>query len=299
MKRIACILTTLLLLTACSSNESVQPPQKDWTPQISRSATGGNELRIEGRKDGNVQFSNILIPASDGGNASWKDNIHPDANNVNNSAEFIAFAPAENSLPTSVTHDGVTEYFVDYAESKPNSFTMHPLMSQLKLHVWVEGIEGEAPQNTQIYMYAKADLDFPNKGFKNHDDRKRIYLGEFVANGEFEENGRLYYKYSMKTPLVVIPQTLSAGEEVLWFTIKDAQYYLKPKEPIQLKPDYITSFTISVTYVEVEEDEEEGGEELVTPPAKKVIAIDQSTVTITSWQKGETINGNIYNSDNN
>lgn len=299
MKRIACILTTLFLLAACSNDESVQLTQEDWTPHISRNVTGGNELRVEGRKDGVPQFSHILIPASDDGNASWKNNECPDGEKVANSNEFIAFAPAGTSLPTSVTHDGATEYFVDYATSKPSSFTMHPLMSQLKLHVWVEGTEGEAPQNTQINMCTKADLDFPNKGFKNPDDCKRICLGEFVANGVLEENDRLYNKYSMKTPLVVIPQTLAAGEEVLWFTIKDAQYYLKPQTPIQLQPGYITSLTLPVAYVKPEEDKEEEGEEPLTPPAKKVIAIDHSTITITSWQWGETINGNIFNSDNN
>ena len=304
MKRIVYILTTLFLLASCSSDELVPVTQNDWTPNISRNVTGGEELRIVGRKNGVNQFDNILIPALDGGNAAWEDNVGPDRNKVKESNEFIAFAPAASSLPTSITHDGETEYFVDYhkttePDTQPDSFTMYPLMSQLKLHVWVEGTEGEIPQNDSLYIYTEADLDFPGKAVKNLSNRKRIYLGEFVPNGVLEQDGHRYEKYSMKTHMVVIPQTLPADEEVLWFTIKDAQYYLKPKTAIQLKAGFLTSFTLPVTYVKAEEDKEEEGEEPVTPPAKKVIAIDQSTITITSWKWGETINGNIYNSDNN
>jgi hypothetical protein len=301
MKRIVYILTTLFLLASCSSDELVPVTQNDWTPNISRNATGGKELRIVGRKDGDTQFDKILIPASDGGNAAWKKDDRPDGDKVANSDEFIAFAPAGNGLPASIKHDGVTEYFVDHHNDKPNSFEMKPLMSQLKLHVWVEGTEGEAPQNTCLHVYTEADLDFPGKAFMNLSNRQRINLGEFVFSGELEQDGHRYKKYSMKRHIVVIPQTLPAGEEVLWFNIKDAQYYLKPEKDIQLKPGFITSLTLPVTYVKQEEEGGDSGEggETVTPPAKKVIAIDQSTITITSWKWGETINGNIYNSDNN
>ena len=310
MKRIVYILTTLFLLASCSSDELVPVTQNDWTPNISRNVTGGEELRIVGRKNGVNQFDNILIPALDGGNAAWEDNVGPDRNKVKESNEFIAFAPAASSLPTSITHDGETEYFVDYhkttePDTQPDSFTMYPLMSQLKLHVWVEGTEGEAPQNTCLFVYTEADLDFPNKAFKEKlRNRQRIDLNEFVFSGDLEQEDHLYKKYSMQTHIVVIPQKLPAGEEVLWFNIKDAQYYLKPEKDIQLKPGFITSLTLPVTYVKQEEEGGDSGEggETVTPPAKKVIAIDESMVTITPWQPDSTINGSIptpNNSDNN
>ena len=309
MKRIVYILTTLFLLASCSSDELVPVTQNDWTPNISRNATGGEELRIVGRKDGDIQFNKILIPASDGGNAAWKKDDRPDGDKVANSDEFIAFAPAGNGLPASIKHDGVTEYFVDHYNAKPNnakpnSFTMYPLMSQLKLHVWVEGTEGEAPKNTCLLVYTEADLDFPGKAFKHLSNSQRINLNEFVFSGELKQEDHQYNKYSMKTHIVVIPQTLPAGEEVLWFNIKDAQYYLKPEKDIQLKPGFITSLTLPVTYVKQEEEGGDSGEggETVTPPAKKVIAIDESMVTITPWQPGSTINGFIptpNNSDNN
>lgn len=304
MKRIVYILTTLFLLASCSSDELVPVPQNDWTPNISRNATGGEELRIVGRKNGVNQFNKILIPASDGGNAAWKNNDRPHGDKVADSDEFIAFAPAGDGLPTSIRHDGVTEYFVDHYNDKPNNFVMKPLMSQLKLHVWVEGTEGEAPQNTCLLVYTEADLDFPGKAFKNLSNRQRINLNEFIFIDDLEQDGHLYKKYSMQTHIVVIPQTLPAGEEVLWFNIKDAQYYLKPEKDIQLKPGFITSLTLPVTYVKQEEEGGDSGEggETVTPPAKKVIAIDESMVTITPWQPGSTINGSIStpnNSDNN
>lgn len=304
MKRIVYILTTLFLLASCSSDELVPVTQNDWTPNISRNATGGKELRIVGRKDGNTQFDNILIPASDGGNAAWQNNDGPDGNKVDESDEFIAFAPAGSSLPTSISYDGVTEYFVDYQNKKPDSFGMKPLMSQLKLHVWVEGTEGEAPQNTCLLVYTEAELNFPGKAFKNLSNRQRINLNKFVFSGELKQEDHLYEKYSMKTHIVVIPQTLPAGEEVLWFNIKDAQYYLKPEKDIKLKPGFITSLTLPVTYVKQEEEGGDSGEggETVTPPTKKVIAIDESMVTITPWQPDSTINGSIptpNNSDNN
>ena len=94
MKRIVYILTTLFLLASCSSDELVPVPQNDWTPNISRNATGGEELRIVGRKNGVNQFNKILIPASDGGNAAWKNNDRPHGDKVADSDEFIAFAPA-------------------------------------------------------------------------------------------------------------------------------------------------------------------------------------------------------------
>lgn len=305
MKRIVYILTTLFLLASCSSDELVPVTQNDWTPNISRNATGGGKLLIVGRENGVTQFNNILIPASDGGNAAWEGN-GPDKSLVDKSNEFIAFAPAAGrSLPTSITHDGVTEYFVDYQNNKPKSFEMKPMMSQLKLHVWVEGTEGEAPKNTCLLVYTEADLDFPGKAFKeNLSNRQRINLNEFVFSGELEQEDHLYKKYSMKTHMVVIPQTLPAGEEVLWFNIKDAQYYLKPEKDIELKRGFITSLTLPVTYVKQEEEGGDSGEggETVTPPAKKVIAIDESMVTITPWQPGFTIDGSIptpNNSDNN
>ena len=50
------LLIFFLLLVSCSSDESVPSSQNDWTPDVSRSVTGGQELRVVGRKGGVHQF---------------------------------------------------------------------------------------------------------------------------------------------------------------------------------------------------------------------------------------------------
>ena len=290
-KTLHILLIFLLLLTACSNEETIPSTATDWTPDISRSATGGQELRIEGRKDGVFQFANILIPAAEGGKATWKNNEKPDADKVNASNEFLAFAPA-GDIPSSVTHDGTTEYFVDFHRTKPNSFTMTPLMAQLKVHIWVEETEVHTPANDSVYLYSKADIDFPNKTLTRLASRKHVCLGDVSKTDALEQDGHHFDKFSMDAPLVVIPQTIPAGEEVLWFSIEDAHYYFKPDAPIELKPGFLTSLTLHVIYVDEEGDP-------VEPPTKKVIAVDKHTITITPWAAGETYEDNIYNPDNN
>lgn len=292
MKRIVYPLMMLFLLASCSSDESVPTPQTDWTPHVSRSVTGGQDIRVVGRQNGTLQFDNILIPASEGGKAKWKGDIKPDADKVNGSDEFIAFAPSGSGLPSSVSHDGVTEYFVDHHNDRPDSFTMQPLMAQLKVHIWVEETDVHQPLNDSIYLYAKADIDFPGKQFKNLTDRKHINLGEFSQSETLEQDGHHFDKFSMVRSMVVLPQTIPADEEVLWFSIENAHYFFKPDKEIKLKPGFLTSLTLHVVYVDEEGDP-------IEPPTKKVIAIDQSTVTISPWEVGNTIDGEIFNPNDN
>lgn len=284
----------LLLLASCSNDETLQPVT-DWTPDISRSTTGGQNLRIVGRQGNSSLFDKILLPASEaGGKAEWQDG-KPVWNGE--TVDLIAFAPAGSSLPASVEHDGVTEYFVDYHSGvtkthAPSSFDMDPLMAQLKVHIWVEETEVHTPENDSVYLYTKADIDFPNKKFKTAADRKHVCLGNVSKTDALEQDGHHFDKFSMDAPLVVIPQTIPADEEVLWFSIEDAHYYFKPEAPIELKPGYLTSLTLHVVFVDEEGDP-------VEPPTKKVIAVDKHTITITPWQAGETYEDQIYNPDNN
>ena len=295
MKRIIFFISTLLLLASCSNTETVSPVT-DWTPAISRSATGGQDLRIIGKQGNRTLFNKILRPALDGaGKAEWQDG-KPVWNNE--TIDLIAFAPAQSGLPATVEHNGTTEYFLDYHPSvtkalAPSSFHMHPLMAQLKVHIWVEETEVHTPENDSVYIYTMADIDFPEKMLKNPANRDYVCLGSISQSGTLEQDGHHYDKFSMDRPLVVIPQTIPAGEEVLWFSIKNAHYYFKPDFSINLKAGYLTNLTLHVVFIE-----EESGEP-VEPPTKKVISIDRSTVTITPWETGETISDNIFNSDNN
>lgn len=294
MKRIIYVISTLLLLASCSNTETV-PPATDWTPAISRSATGGQDLRIVGQQGNTPLFNKILTPAPDGaGKAEWKDG-KPVWNNE--TLDLIAFAPAGSGLPATVEHNGTTEYFLDYHPGvtkvqAPSSFHMHPLMAQLKVHIWVEETEVHTPENDSVYVYTKADIDFPEKKLKNPAGRDHVCLGSLSQSGTLEQDGHHFDKFSMDRPLVVIPQTIPAGEEVLWFSIEDAHYYFKPDFSIDLKPGYLTSLTLHVIYVDEEGD-------TVEPPVKKVIAVDKHTVTITPWEVGETTESDIYNPDNN
>ena len=295
MSRTLHILIFFLLLASCSNEETLQPSGIDWTPDVSRSVTGGQELRIVGRQDGTPLFDKILIPAEAGGKASWKDGKPVWGTET---VDLIAFAPAGGGLPSSITHDGVTEYLIDYHGAKtktdaPKHFELTQLMAQLKVHIWLEETEVHTPENDSVYLHTKADIDFPNKGIKNLATRKHVCLGAISQSGTLEQDGYHFDKFSMVEPLVVLPQTIPAGEEVLWFSIEDAHYYYKPEEPIELKPGYLTNLTLHVVFIE-----EESGEP-VEPPTKKVISIDRSTVTITPWETGETINGEIINPDNN
>jgi hypothetical protein len=260
----------------------------------------GQEVRIVGRKDGETQFSHILIPSVDGGAASWKDNAKPASDKVAASNEFIAFMPAGDVLPKQVEHDGTTEYLVDYHDEKPRSFTMYPLMAQMKVHIWVELSEADSKEHTltndSIYLYTKADVDYPNKTLKNPSARKRVYWGTVAQTDETDDDGRYFRKLSMETPLLVIPQTFAADEEILWFSIGKAHYYFKLDAPVELKPGYLASLTLQVTYDEMED--EEGEETPSDPPTHKVIAIDRHTITITPWEMGETYDETITTPDN-
>ena len=282
------------MMASCSNEETAQPVA-DWTPHVSRSVTGGQDLRIVGLQGENSLFDKILTPApDDAGKAEWKDG-KPVWNDE--TIDLIAFAPAGDSLPASVQHDGVTEYFMDYhggvtKTNAPSSFTMQPLMAQLKVHIWVEETDVHTPENDSVYIHTKADIDFPGKQFKTPTDRDHVCLGNVSKTDALEQDGHHFDKFSMNVPLVVIPQTIPAGEEVLWFSIEDAHYYFKPDAPIELKSGYLTSLTLHVIFVDEEGDS-------VEPPAKKLIAVDKHTITITPWQAGETYEDNIYNPDNN
>lgn len=280
MKRIAYLLTTLFLLASCSSDDSVPAPQIDWTPDISRAATGGQELRVVGRQAGTDKFDKVLIPAAEsGGKATWKDG-KPDWSGVDQSEsmEFIAFLPSGSALPVRLVHDGVTEYRLDYQQhtprtSKPASFSLTQLMAKLQIHIWVEETEMHTPEADSVSLYTEADIDFPNKVVKNLSARKRVCLGTFSQSATMEQTGSRYDKFSLDCPLIVLPQTLPAGEEVLWFSIEDAYYYFKPEEPIELKAGYLTELTLHVAFVEEEGDDS----------ADRPIAIGQSAVTVTDW----------------
>ena len=298
MKRIAYTLMALsLLLSSCSSDDTAPASQSsDWTPSFSRSTS--DEVRIVGRKNGVQQFSHILIPSFDGGPATWKNNAKPSASKVAASNEFIAFIPAGDALPKHVEHDGVTEYYVDYHGQKPTSFSLYPLMSQLKLHVWIEMNEadtiGRSLKNDSIYLYTKADIDFPNRKLKNPTDRKRVPWGAVVQSDMTDADGRFFRKLSMEKPLVVIPHTLAAEEEILWFSFGNAHYYFKVDKSIELKPGYLANLTLQVTF---DEEEEEGGE-TPNPPTEKVIAVDKHTITITPWEMGETYDETVTTPSN-
>ena len=275
------LLIFFLLLVSCSSDESVPSPQNDWTPDVSRSVTGGQELRVVGRKGGVHQFDAILIPASDGGKATWKDNVKPDADKVSASDEFIAFAPAGKGLPSSVMHDGVTEYWVDYKSSKPQSFDMHPMMAQLNIHVWVEETSVHTLENDSIQLYTKADVDYPLMSFKNLATYDHVCLGEFSQTMTMDQSDTHFDRFSMKKPLIVLPQTIPKGKDVLWFSIEKLHYFFRPQEDIVLKPGFITTLTLHVAYQEEELEEAK----------KHYIWIDNEGITVTPWETGETVNG--------
>lgn len=289
MKRIAYLAFMLCLLASCSNDESIEPaPSEDWTPQISRSVTGGEELRIVGRKDdGTDVFNSILIPAEEGGRAQWKNNKPAWKDETVN---LIALSPAGDKLLTSIEHDGTTEYFVDYLSqqnknNRPKEFNMKHLMAQLKVHIWVEETEVHQPKNDSVLIYTRANIDFPKREVKELDRRKRVNLGEFEQTATLEEDGHHYDKFSMIKPMVVLPQTIPAGEEILWFTVEDSHYYLKAEKDIQLKAGFLTSLTLHVTYV----GDNNGTTE--EPPTWKLITLNPSAVTITDWETAHDING--------
>ena len=300
MKRIAYPLIALLfLLASCGSDETAPASQSsDWTPSFSRSTD--SEVRIVGRKNGVQQFNHILIPSYDGGPATWKDNVKPSASKVAASNEFIAFLPAGKSLPSQVEYDGATEYYLDYHDQKPSFFSLYPLMAQLKMHIWVEmdknEAEGRMLTNDSVYLYTKADIDFPNRRLKNPAERKRVPWGAVIQSDVTDADGRFFRKLSMEKPLVVIPHTLAAEEEILWFSFGNAHYYFKVEQPVELKPGYLASLTLQVTYEEVKE--EEGEVTPSDPPTKKVIAVDKHTITITPWEMGETYDETVTTPDN-
>ena len=84
-----------LLLASCSNDETLQPSGIDWTPDVSRSVTGGQELRIVGRQDGIPLFDKILIPAEAGGKASWKDGKPVWGNDCTHCMACICKCPTE------------------------------------------------------------------------------------------------------------------------------------------------------------------------------------------------------------
>ena len=295
MKRMTDILLALsFLLPLCSCDDAAPSSQPaDWNPSFSRSL--GDEVRIVGRKNGAITFDRILIPSSDGGMAVWKDNQRPDAGKVAASNEFIAFMPADNHLPAYIEHDGETPYYMDYQTSKPEFFSMYALMSQIKVHIWVEmeksGSQDYQVNNDGVLLYTRAEIDYPNRTLENPSQRQRVSWGSFSQSDVTDGNGRHFLKLSNEKPLVVIPQTVTADDELIWFSIGNAHYYFKPGSTIELKAGYLASITLHVTYEE--EDEETPSDS----PTKKVIAVDKHTITITPWEMGETYNEQVTTPD--
>lgn len=256
MKRIRTIIQGLLLgmmavAVGCSDSRTPQLPEgQAWAPDISRTATGGNNLLVVLENGGNIQTGQLQPATTEGGKATWVGQglTWP----AGGAVELITFCPYPeegNELPATVSSDDAKVYMMDYATvadataGPVSTFTLKHLMAQLRVHIKVaENDVHPVPTDAVIDLYTTATVDYPQKALTDPDQSKAVSLGTF-GKEEGHEDGDDNWVNAVQ---LVIPQTLPAGERCIHFTAGGQVFHYTPEREIRLEAGYVTHIYLGV-----------------------------------------------------
>ena len=277
----------LLVCMACTDGESTPevPTPEPWAVNISRTATGGQDLLVMLDTDGSVQNGRLHPADTDGGTATWVgDGLSWPGSGTVKLTTFCPY-PADGKLPATLSSTDGIAYQMDYVETpaslKVTEFTLSHLMAQLEVHIKLHDDAQHHFQPTDASIDLCVTGAFhpvaENKLVADASSLQACSLGSF----DREDNSTGSDENWTNTPQVVVPQSLSAGVACLTFTAGERTYTFIPEEDIVLKPGKKTKLYLGASYENL------------------IVTLVKEGVTITDWEEGSFQQEDIYNPNNN
>ena len=267
----------LLVCMACTDGESTPevPTPEPWAVNISRTATGGQDLLVMLDTDGSVQKGRLHPADTDGGTAAWVGGglSWPGSGTV----KLTTFCPypADGKLPATLSSTDGIAYQMDYVETpasqKVREFTLSHLMAQLEVHIKLhdELQHHYEPTDATVDLCTMGTLIPAEKKLQaDATSHQACDLGTF---GPDKDDSTESDEYWVNTAQLVIPQTLPKGVGCLHFKAGIHTYTFVPETDIELTAGKKTKLILGVAYDNPK--------------------VTVEGVTVTNWTDGGTING--------
>ena len=244
----------LLVFMACTDGESTPevPTHEPWAVNISRTATGGQDLLVMLDTDGAVQKGRLHPADTDGGTAAWVgDGLSWPGSGTVKLTTFCPY-PADGKLPATLSSTDGIAYQMDYVETpaskKVTQFTLHHLMAQLEVHIKLhdEAQHHFQPTDASVDLCITGSLHpaAENKLVANATSLQTYSLGSF----ERKDDSSDLDEHWVNTAQLVVPQTLRQGEDCLRFIAGDHKYTFVPQADIVFTAGKKTKLILRVNY---------------------------------------------------
>ena len=268
----------LLVCMACTDGESTPevPTPEPWAVNISRTATGGQDLLVMLDTDGAVQKGRLRPAETDGGTAAWVgDGLSWPGNGTVKLTTFCPY-PADGKLPATLSSTDGIAYQMDYVETpaslKVREFTLHHLMAQLEVHIKLHDDlhHHYEPTDATVDLCTMGTLISAKKKLQaDATSHQACDLGTFGCDKDDSTESDEHW---VNTAQLVIPQTLPRGVGCLHFKAGIHTYTFVPETDIELTAGKKTKLILGVAY-----------------DNPKVVIME---VTVSPWQQ-QTINGGV------
>ena len=268
----------LFVCMACTDGESTPevPTPEPWAVNISRTATGGQDLLVMLDTDGSVQKGRLRPADTDGGTAEWVgDGLSWPSSGTVKLTTFCPY-PADGNLPTTLSSTDGIAYQMDYVETpashKVTEFTLSHLMAQLEVHIKLhdELHHHYEPTEATVDLCTTGTLISAKKKLQaDATSHQACDLGTFGCDKDDSTESDDYW---VNTAQLVIPQTLPKGVGCLHFKAGIHTYTFVPETDIELTAGKKTKLILGVAY-----------------DNPKVVIME---VTVSPWQQ-QMINGGV------
>lgn len=253
MKFVLCGAMGLFLGSACSESTVPEAAPEPWNLVVSRAegAEEGdtyNRILVTARQGSVTELSGVL--AVDGTSSSWEGTAPTWPAGGPLDVYAVSPVPTDNVLPTAIdlTTGQGTAWLIDYQgqqQTKPGTLTMSHVLAELVVHIRIDSEENPVPANAGISLKAKGTIDYAAKRVEASDDGAvRVPLGDFHQEGQ--DTHSIEHNWEMETSIVVIPQTIPAGEPCLWFTAGGQQYSFTPGYDLELEAGKVNNLYLGV-----------------------------------------------------
>lgn len=273
------LLVAVMALWGCSDSSPVTDslPEADaWQVMLSRSDTGGENVRVALRYGGTEAYGTLIPASSNGGTATWQDGTSPTWPE-SGTVEVIAFCPAVDALPSMVEATDNVAYLMDYAVTdnpvtgKPQGFTLTHLMARLEVHIKISDDEHHhyEPKEGNIRLCTVGTVDYPKKKVTASGTVTDFALGTFGKEGNNTESVENWTNEAQ----TVIPQTLKKDIPCLTFKAGDKTYTFTPEEDIVLNPGKNTKLYLGIAY------------------RQDYVTLAEEGIVVSGWSDGTSISG--------
>ena len=244
---------TLLACMACTDGAGTPevPTSEPWAVNVSRTATGGQDLLVMLDTDGAVQKGRLRPADTDGGTATWVgDGLSWPGSGTVKLTTFCPY-PADGNLPATLSSTDGIAYQMDYVETpasqKVREFTLSHLMAQLEVHIELHDDlhHHYEPTDATVDLCTTGTL-IPAKKKLQADatSHQACNLGTFVREDDSTESD----DHWVNTAQLVIPQTLPKGVGCLHFKAGAHTYTFVPDTDIELTAGQKTKLILGVDY---------------------------------------------------